>query len=160
MNIIKLNQEQVAEFYKNDIALCKIGLPDDELAIVENGGDLILGAGELAFGIKHDGQLISIMRCNFFTPISLIIHICIGSKWQNKGLAKKVRDVFSQYIADTTTIQKVVCPAPSTCKHANITLSAIGFTKEATMEKIMPWRGEIVDLIWYSYDLNKYRNNN
>lgn len=148
MNIRKYSNEQMREFLENDPKLMSCATP-------EGHHDLLLN--EWCLAVEENGTPQALLRCNEFTPVSIMVHIMVSTECQKLKLSHKCAQYLLEYFAQHIELRKIITAVPSNCKYAERFIKQLGFKKEATLEKIMFWKKELVDLYWYSYDLNQLR---
>lgn len=166
MIIQDVTQEQMTEFFINDPALCYLGLSDLDLQRLyetkqyhprENTKYLGLYTkdlqvvGDLQIEVN---KLISLVCIELFTEQALTVHFYIPTDLQKKGLALEIQQFLFQYFLTTyPDIKKIITPVPSSCIHVQKSAEKFGMVVEGKITNCMKWRGEMVDLLFYTIPL-------
>ena len=153
MQLYKITSQDISKFFISDNRLCQIGLPDDELEYIDKYNEYPIKKDSEFLGVYSDDTLIALIRLELFTPLSVLCHIYLSTKYQGKKLLKEIIDTLVIHLQENTDFIKIMVPVPEPCVHVQRPAEAYGFKKEGHMKDIINWRGELVDLLWYGLDI-------
>jgi len=153
MRFSKVSQEEISEFFLADPELCQLGLQDCDLASLEKDKVFPYYPESYWLGVRIKDKLVSIVRIELFTPISVLCHIYVNSKYHKTGMLRKVKDTTVSHLQKTTEFRHIVVPVPATCSHVVGPLESFGFKKVGCMKNMIVWRGRAVDLLWYQLEI-------
>lgn len=154
----EISREEAARFLLADSVLCNRALPDHELDEIAVSGEYKPFDTSRFIGMYNDGIMISVTKWEYFTDVTVNIHVYISSLLHGKGVTKEIQGIFKQWFATRTNFAKAVILAPGTCPIVHKSVEIAGFKLEGLLTKAMQWRGELVDLHIYGLDLNELRN--
>ncbi len=152
-----ITREEAATFLLNDRVLCERALPDHELDEIALSGQYKPFDTSNFIGMCNDGIVISITKWEYFTDATVNIHVYISSMLHGAGVTKDIQDIYKEWFATRTSFAKAVILAPGTCRQVHKSVELAEFKLEGLLTKAMIWRGELVDLHIYGYDLNALR---
>lgn len=153
MSFIEVNQSQITNFFKQDPVLCSLGLQDFDIKTLNDTGEFPDYPESTWFGYSLEGELISLVRMEIFTQISVLCHIYVKSAYHKKGVLRRVKDMAVAHVKNNTDFKAIVVPVPSACTHVVGPLESFGFKKVGHMTNMIMWRGQLEDLLWYQLEI-------
>lgn len=153
MHLDKTSDEEINNFFKKDKVLCDLGLQDDELAGIEQHGQLPKNPNSYWLAAFKDKKIVSLVRVELFSTLSVLCHIYVSSKFHKTGLLRKVKDMTVARLQKTTNFKHIIVPVPVICSHVIGPLESFGFIKVGHMKNILIWRGKEVDVLWYQLEI-------
>lgn len=156
MQFKDVTQESLTEFFLSEPNLVLLGMPDEEMIYLHENKQYTCTSGSSFVEITDDdGTSLGVVRWEFFTQISIVIHMYLRHKYHHGKELKRIYDFIYNHLRDNTKVRKVVAFAASTCKHVIGAVEKYGFTKSGSIPKCLIWRQEVVGLEIYSLDIEE-----
>lgn len=145
--------DQFNQFFKDDPALCYLGLSDQSLDYLYHNGTVIVPPDAIIYGVYIDNALSCCVQSDFWSDICTILHMYVPTTRQRKGVFRQVQELMQAYLKEHTNYRKALIYIPSACEHVIATAQAFGLRHEATITNCMTWRQKVVDLVIYGLEL-------
>jgi RimJ/RimL family protein N-acetyltransferase len=154
MNInTNLNQADISSFFFKDARLVYLGATDEAMYNMFKKGEYVLEPDSQYIGIEEDGQLIAVVRYEYFTAQCVSMHMFMNSKFHTTTKPTEGVELLKTFITQTLGINKVILMVPSSCIHIHKFAKKHGFVKEGTITSCYKWRQKMVDLVIYGMRL-------
>lgn len=160
LKLEEVTEQEATEYFLKDPELCYMALPDHDLVSLYNEKKWYKSPSSHLLGVKVDGELIFLMKYEFFTPVAINVHFYLKTKLRDTGIFKDIEKLIALWIYNQTTVRKVLAMTPITCPRIAHVCEKFGLKKEGHLTKTIKWRNEIVDLLIYGLDLENHVNGN
>lgn len=150
-----VTQKQLTELFQSDPALCYLGLSDSDMNSLYYNKEYPIADNSKYIGLYHDDEFIGFFKLEMFTEITVCCHVFVKTTLQRKGSTANIWPTIRRYIIDNSKARKVISVVPAPCRHVQKAVLKLGAVLEGTLAKACIWRQEIVDLLFYSIDINR-----
>lgn len=151
-----IDENEATEFFLSDPNLCWIGLPDNDLQSLYHNKKYIQQYNTVLVGIYDETGLMCVIRWEPFSQVIVSMHVYLATRYHHTGTLRKILHYIKPYFEDPKfPFLKAIIMHPSNVPHVGVALKATGFTYEGTLKDGIVWRQELVDLNFYSIELDK-----
>ncbi len=155
MELRDIDEQQATEFFINDPALAYMGLSDNCMNELYYNKKYIFSPNSRYMGVFNEENMVGLFKYEAFSEVAIVGHMYVAYSFQKKGNNPAIWKTVHDYLVKNTEILKVITAVPEPCTHVQKAGEKIGFVLEGTIKKACVWRKEIVDLLFYSNDLNR-----
>lgn len=155
MKIFEVSPQMVTDFFLNNKETAEMGLPDEELKYLKINKKYYMTSSSMFLGLgEEEGNITLLIRWEYFTPITLILHTYLKSELHGEHVElKKCMDFFFDYLRETTHVRKLQAMIAEPCINVVKATERFNFKKEGFVENCLIWRGELKGLHIYGLDL-------
>lgn len=154
LEVRDITNDVAAKFFLNDPKLAYLGCADDVLVKLYYTQDYEPQEMSQLKGIFDSGQLIMLMKYEFFTTVALNIHCYLSSSLQGRGyFGELVTFIIAWIKQEMPQVTKLLVMTPDPCSHIQAMANRYGFIKEGHLKNVVVWRQQTVDLIIYGMEI-------
>lgn len=155
--MIQLTQQQLDEFFFSDPKLVMLGLSDEEMHYMTTNKHYYMapGSGYLGVNDPKSGQLIGVIKYEWFTNIAINFHMYIRSELHGTSDVTYVANEARNHFEADEWCRKVLLMVPSSCEHIMKFAPKHGFKKEGYITQCYFWRQQPVDLVIFGLNLKE-----
>lgn len=156
MEFRDINDKELTEFFLSEPQLVLLGMPDEEMIYLHEHKEFKCGAGSYFVEILGDnGESLGVIRWEFFTPISIVVHMFLRHKYHHSTVLKDIYQFIYRHLLENTKVRKMIAFITSSCIHVVKAAEKLGFTKNGSIPNCLVWRNEVVGLDIYSVDIKE-----
>lgn len=149
MNFKELTKEEISDFIVRDPKLAYLALCDEDLVDIHEKGIYNLQPGSYYIGIEDEGNLVCVLKYEYFSNTAILIHPYTPSRLHGTGLPQKIYSFCEDHFLKNTKVRKLMAWQPAPCIHAQKAIRKLGFVKEGRIKKCLHWRQELTDMVLY-----------
>lgn len=111
--------------------------------------------GEWNYIAEFKGKAIGLLQVDKFTAECPLIHGCIIDKLCRPIIVNAAIAAMLDLFEKTSKFKKILATIPANAKHVSILLKRHGFKEEGRITDCVTYKGELVDLVSYTYTFNR-----
>lgn len=156
MKFKEVTEQELTAFFLSDPKLIILGLPDEELVYLHENKEFKCHPGSMFIEIlEDDGTSVGVVRWEFFTQISIVIHVFLRSKYHGSNKLGEIYQFVYKHLQTNTNIRKVIAFISSSCIHVIKAVEKHGFKKDGSIPNCLIWREKVVGIEIYSVDIEE-----